>query len=104
LVLHFLQPRWALFVFELMLENVKLIPEMVNGNHIPINVVLQIGNIPVRIGRTLQLNVLKMGNRIKREKTEKPIGNEPEIRIARLLECISEPRHLLPEIDLRRWL
>src|SRR5690606_6719274 len=85
-VLHFFQSGWAYFIFELVFKNVELIAEMVNRNHIPIYMVLQMGNIPVWVGRTYQLDVLKMRNRIKSEKSEKSVGNKPEIQIIRFLK------------------
>src|SRR5690606_17933419 len=100
----FFQSRRPRLPFQLMLENIELVAEMIYGDDIPVHVVLHKGDIPIRIAGTLQLDVFEMRNGIKGEKPEKPVGDETEVRIRPLLKCIPELGHLRPEINLGRRL
>src|SRR5690606_29217399 len=52
-VLYFFQARRAVIPFQLMLENKQLVAEMVNGNDIPVDMVLQERDIPIGIRSAL---------------------------------------------------
>src|SRR5690606_16674737 len=78
-VLDFFQPRWTSVALQLVLEDIQLVAEVVDRNHVAVNVVLQIRDIPLWLRRGLQAYILEMGNRIEREETEKTIGDEVEL-------------------------
>src|SRR5690606_39811305 len=100
-VLDFFKSRRCVIIFQLMFKNKKLVAEVVYRNDVAIDVVLHKRDIPLGIWWGLQQDVFKVRHRIKREKAEKPIGDEIEFVSAIVGKSAPEGRHLFTEVDFR---